>query len=221
MPLSEAAKEKLRRSKRDENGNVKPEVREKLKKAQQARQEKKRKKREQKERERELEKLRSEAEEARKKREIEDLKREIEDGARKEPERRDEVPRQAGAGNEEAQGRAPAQDADPPHHGHHAGEKPPAPDGRRGEEVRGEEGAPQPAPRSHEPSQPGGVRELGPNGDGGDAVGEVDKGTKDKIAAYAFPNSSIAQTARKTPSTGKQAKPTKPAKPLPVNRVII
>ena len=174
MPMSEAAKEKMRKNKRDENGNVKPEIYERLKKAHEAQREKKRKRREQKERERELEKLRQEAEEARKKREIEDLKREIgasaasltagDGGARKEPERRDETPRQARSGDEETQGRASAQAADPAHDGHHAGEKPPAPDGRRGEKVHGEGGASHAASRPHEPSQPGGVRELGPNG---------------------------------------------------------
>jgi hypothetical protein len=226
MPLSEAAKEKLRRKTRDENGNVLPHIHERLKKAHEVRREKKRQRKEQAERAKELEKLRQEAEEARKKREIEDLKREIggDGGARKEPERRDEAPRQAGAGNQEAQGRAPAQEADPAHHGHDAGEKPPAPDGGRSQEVHGEESAPQPASRPHEPSQPGGVRERGPDGDGGDTVGEVDKGTKDKIAAYAFPNSSIAKaapSAEKQAKPAKPAKPTKPTKPLPVNRVII
>ena len=229
--MSEAAKEKLRRNKRDENGNVKPEIYERLKKAHEVRREKKRQRKEQAERTRELEKLKREAEEARKQREIEDLKREIgasassgDGGARKEPKRGDEAPRQARPRDEEAQGRAPAQAPDPAPHGHHAGEKPPAPDGGRGEEVRGEESAPQPTSRSHEPSQPGGVRERGPDGDGGDAVGEVDKGTKDRIAAYAFPNSSIAKTPPSAPSSGKRtepAKPTKPAKPLPVNRIII
>jgi len=241
MPLSEAAKERMRKAKRDENGNVKPEVYEQLKKAHEAQKEKKRKRKEQKDRDRELEKLRREAEEARKQREIDNLKREIAataasgsrgssgaDGARKDAELRHEVPRQAGPEHQEAQGRAPAQAADPAQHGHHAGEKPDAPDGGRSQEVRGEEGARYAAPRAHEPSQPGSVREHGSDGDGGDAVGEVDKGTKDKIAAYAFPNSIIAQAAGKTPPSalagkpqGRPARPAQPAKPMPVNRVRI
>jgi len=236
MPLSEAAKEKLRRKTRDENGNVLPHIHERLKKAHEVRREKKRKRKEQAERTRELEKLKQEAEEARKQREIEDLKREIaataatggtssgsdgSHGARKDTELSNEVPRQAGLRDQKAQGRAPAQAADPAQHGHHAGEKPPAPDGRRGEEVRGEESAQHAAPRPHEPSQPGSVRERGPDGDGGDAVGEVDKGTKDKIAAYAFPNAAIAQAAGKTPPSAPSPKPAQPAKPMPVNRVRI
>jgi hypothetical protein len=226
MPMSEAAKEKMRKNKRDENGNVKPEIYERLKKAHEVQREKKRQRREQRERARELEKLKQEAEEARKKREIEDLKREIaatdasakNDGARADPELGNELPRQTGRGDEEGEGRAPAQAADPAQHGHHTGEKPAAPDGGRGEEIRGEESTPQAAPRSHEPPQPGGVRERGPDGDGLDSVGAVDKRTKDKIAAYAFPNASIP-----APSTSKPAQPAQPAakRSLPVNRVII
>ena len=238
MPLSEAAKENMRRAKRDENGNVKPQVYEQLKKAHEAQRQKKQRRKEQKDRDKELEKLRREAEEARKQREIEDLKREIaaskatssagnrgSDGARKDPELGNEVPRQAGPRDQEAQGRAPAQAADQAQHGHHAGEKPAAPGGGRGEEVRGEESAQHAAPRAHEPSQPGGVRERGPDGDGGDPVGEVDKGTKDKIAAYAFPNASIAKAVGKTPPDALKGKPqdwsARPAKPVPVNRVRI
>ena len=233
MPLSEAAKENMRRAKRDENGNVKPQVYEQLKKAHEAQRQKKQRRKEQKDRDKELEKLRREAEEARKQREIEDLKREIaatssagnrgSDGARKDPELGNEVPRQARPRDQEAQGRALAQAADQAQHGHHAGEKPPAPGGGRGEEVRGEEGAQHAAPRAHEPSQPGGVRERGPDGDGLDAVGEVDKGTKDKIAAYAFPNAAIAQAAGKTPPSAPKTPPppAQPVKPMPVNRVRI
>jgi hypothetical protein len=217
MPMSEAAKEKMRRNKRDENGNVKPEIYERLKKAHEAQRKKKQERKEQKERAKELEKLRQEAEEARKKREIDDLKREIAasggNGARADPKLRDDVPRQTGRGNEEAQGRAPAQAADPPAHGHHAGEKPPAPDGGRGQEVRGEESAPQPAPRSNEPSKPGGVRERGPDGDGLDSVGAVDKRTKDRIAAYAIPNASIPENEPRPPPKAKR--------PAPVGRVVI
>ena len=224
MPMSEAAKEKMRRNKRDENGNVKPEIYERLKKAHEAQREKKRQRKEQKERDKELEKLRREADEARKMREIDDLKRQIgaksssasrdSDGARAQPERRDEAPRQARPRDEEGQGRAPAQEADPAHGGHDAGKKPPEPDGQRGTEVRGEESTPHAAPRSHEPPQPGGVRDRRPDGDGLDTVGAVDKRTKDKIAAYAFPNASIPEN--EPPKKAPKAK-----RPLPVNRVII
>ena len=231
MPMSEAAKEKMRRNKRDENGNVKPEIYERLKKAHEAQREKKRQRRQQKERDKELEKLRQEAEEARKMREIDDLKRQIGasaangssaggDGARAQPERRDEAPRQTQPRDEERQGRPSAQEADPPHGGDDAGEKPPEPNGQRDTEVRGEESTPHAAPRSHEPPQPGGVRDRRPDGDGLDTVGAVDKRTKDRIAAYAFPNGSIpAEPPSEQPAQPK--KPPKAKRTLPVNRVII